>query len=110
MKPTPTRDLSMLRAGKVPTALKINLSDPRVVELAGLAGANAVWLCTGHMLNDGLRIENQIHAARVHGIDCLVPVERGSYSDYIRPLGAVDNAIDALSLAQDDDLFAGMDT
>jgi 4-hydroxy-2-oxoheptanedioate aldolase len=78
----------MLRAGKVPTVLKINLSDPRVIEIAGLAGADAVWLCTEHVPNDWLGIENQIRAARVHGIDCLVRVARGSYSDYIRPLEA----------------------
>jgi 4-hydroxy-2-oxoheptanedioate aldolase len=78
----------MVRTGKVPTVLKINLSDPRVIELAGLAGADAVWLCTEHVPNDWVGIENQVRAARVYGIDCLVRVARGSYSDYIRPLEA----------------------
>jgi 4-hydroxy-2-oxoheptanedioate aldolase len=68
--------------------LKINLSDPRVVEIAGLCGADAVWLCTEHVPNDWLGLENQIRAARVHNIDALVRVARGSYSDYIRPLEA----------------------
>jgi len=68
--------------------LKINLSDPRVIELAGLAEVDAVWLCTEHVPNDWIGIEHQIRAARVHGIDCLVRVARGSYSDYIRPLEA----------------------
>jgi 4-hydroxy-2-oxoheptanedioate aldolase len=76
----------MLRAGQVPTVLKINLSDPRVIELAGLAGADAVWLCLEHVANDWIGIEQQIRAARVQDIDCLVRVPRGSYSDYIRPL------------------------
>ncbi len=76
----------MLRTGQVPLVLKLNLSEPRVVELAGLAGADAVWLCMEHVLNDWIGIENQIRAARVHDIDCLVRVARGSYSDYIRPL------------------------
>jgi len=34
--------LRELRAGQCPTVLKLNLIDPRVVELAGLAGASAV--------------------------------------------------------------------
>jgi 4-hydroxy-2-oxoheptanedioate aldolase len=88
MNPKPSRVLAMLRAGKVPMVLKVNLSEPRVVELAGLSGAEAVWLCTEHVPNDWVGIENQIRAARIHGIDCLVRVARGSYSDYIRPLEA----------------------
>jgi 4-hydroxy-2-oxoheptanedioate aldolase len=78
----------MLRAGEVPTILKLNLADPRVVELAGLAGADAAWLCTEHVPNDWIGIENQIRAARIYDMDCLVRVARGSYSDYIRPLEA----------------------
>lgn len=68
--------------------LKLNLSDPRVVELAGLSGADAVWICTEHVPNDWLMLENQIRAARVHDIDSLVRVARGSYSDYLKPLEA----------------------
>lgn len=78
----------MLRTGQVPLVLKINLSEPRVIELAGLAGADAVWLCTEHVPNDWSSIEHQIRAARVYNMDCLVRVARGSYSDYIRPLEA----------------------
>jgi len=78
----------MLRTGQVPLVLKINLSEPRVIELAGLSGADAVWLCTEHVPNDWVSIEGQIRAARVHNMDCLVRVARGSYSDYIRPLEA----------------------
>jgi 4-hydroxy-2-oxoheptanedioate aldolase len=33
-------------------------------------------------------LENQIRAARIHGVDTLVRVSRGSYSDYVRPLEA----------------------
>src|SRR5262249_41625108 len=63
-------------------------SDPRVVELAGLSGADAAWICMEHVANDWVGLENQIRAARVHDIDSLVRVQRGSYSDYIRPLEA----------------------
>lgn len=84
----PSRILGQLRAGKFPSILKINLSDPRVIEIAGLSGADAVWLCTEHVPNDWVGLENQIRAARIHNIDTLVRVGRGSYSDYIRPLEA----------------------
>ena len=88
MTPRPSRILQRLRAGHMPTVLKINLSDPRVTEIAGLCGADAVWLCNEHVPNDWLGLENQIRAARIHNVDTLVRVGRGSYSDYIRPLEA----------------------
>lgn len=86
--PRPSRVLKRLRGGQLPTVLKINLSDPRVTEIAGLCGVDAVWLCTEHVSNDWIGLENQIRAARIHDVDTLVRVGRGSYSDYIRPLEA----------------------
>lgn len=88
MKLRPSRVLKRLSEGKMPTSLKMNLSDPRVIEIAGLCGIDAVWLCQEHVANDWIGLENQIRAARVHDIDTLVRVSRGSYSDYIRPLEA----------------------
>ncbi|MEO6245038.1 MAG: aldolase/citrate lyase family protein [Opitutaceae bacterium] len=88
MTPRPSRVLSLIRRQQLPTILKINLSDPRVIEIAGLSGVDAVWLCTEHVPNDWIGLENQIRAARLHNIDSIVRVGRGSYSDYIRPLEA----------------------
>jgi 4-hydroxy-2-oxoheptanedioate aldolase len=88
MKLRSSRVLKLLREGQLPTVLKINLSDPLVIEIAGLSGVDAVWLCTEHVPNDWLGLEGQIRAARVHNIDTLVRVGRGSYSDYIRPFEA----------------------
>lgn len=88
MKLRSSRVLKLLREKQLPTVLKVNLSDPRVTEIAGLCGADAVWLCTEHVPNDWIGLENQIRAARVHNIDSLVRVGRGSYSDYIRPFEA----------------------
>ncbi len=88
MKTRPSRVLSLLQSGQMPSVLKINLSDPRVIEIAGLCGVDAVWLCTEHVPNDWLSLENQIRAARIHNMDTIVRVGRGSYSDYIRPLEA----------------------
>lgn len=88
MNPRPSRVLSLLRQGQLPAVFKINLSDPRVTEIAGLSGVDAVWLCMEHVPNDWIGMENQIRAARVHNIDSLVRVAKGSYSDYVRPLEA----------------------
>lgn len=88
MKPRSSRVLATLHQGQLPLVLKINLSDPRVVEIAGLSGVDAVWLCMEHVPNDWLGIEHQIRAARVHNVDSLVRVAKGCYSDYVRPLEA----------------------
>ncbi len=81
----PSRVLREIRAGQVSTAFKINLSDPRVIELAGLAGVSAVWLCNEHVPNDWLNLEHQVRAAKLHDIDMIVRVSKGSYSDYVKP-------------------------
>jgi 4-hydroxy-2-oxoheptanedioate aldolase len=88
MNNRPSRVLRLIRDGQLPTVLKINLSDPRVIEIAGLCGTDAVWLCNEHVPNDWLGLENLIRATRVHNIDSIVRVSRGSYSDYVRPFEA----------------------
>ncbi len=88
MKLRPSRILRELRAGQRPTMLKLNLIDPRVVELAGLAGASAVWLCNEHVPNDWLNLEHMIRAAKLYDMDTIVRVAKGSYSDYVKPLEA----------------------
>jgi len=35
-----------------------------------------------------LTIDNQVRAAKLHGMDAMVRVAKGCYSDYIRPLEA----------------------
>jgi 4-hydroxy-2-oxoheptanedioate aldolase len=83
-----SRLLRKLRAGQSATCLKMNLGDPRVVELAGLAGVDAVWLCNEHVPNDWLNLENQVRAAKLYDMDTIVRVAKGSYSDYVKPLEA----------------------
>lgn len=85
MQPRSSRLLRELRAGLHATLLKLNLVDPRVVELAGLAGASAVWLCNEHVPNNWLNLEHQIRAAKLHDMDTIVRVNKGSYSDYVKP-------------------------
>ncbi len=88
MKTRSSRVLRLIREGQFPTVLKVNLADPRVVEAGGACGVDAVWLCNEHIPTDWSNLENMIRAARVHDIDSIVRVSRGSYSDYVRPLEA----------------------
>jgi len=85
--------LRELRSGKRPTCFKLNLGDPRVIELCGLAGASAVWICNEHVSNDWFNLENQVRAAKLYDVDTIVRVERGSYSDYVKPFEADATAI-----------------
>ena len=53
--------------------------------MAGLAGASGVWLCNEHVPNDWINLENQVRAAKLHDLDSIVRVSKGSYSDYVKP-------------------------
>lgn len=93
MKLRTSRILRELRAGKNPTSIKLNLSDPRIVELGGLAGFSAVWICNEHVGNDWFNLENQIRAAKLYDMDTIVRVEKGSYSDFVKPFESDATAI-----------------
>ena len=88
MKLRTSRILQKIRDNQIATTLKINLADPRAIELAGLCGVDGVWLCQEHVPNDWATIENQVRAARTQNIDALVRISKGGYSDYVRPLEA----------------------
>lgn len=82
----PSRILAALRAGRIATCTKLNLADPRAVEIAALAGFESVWLDLEHTANTPLGIENMVRAAKAYQVDSIVRVTRGSYSDLIHPL------------------------
>ncbi len=86
--PTPrkSRILNTIRAGKKAITYKINLSCPRVAEIAAMAGFDGIWICQEHVPTDMSVMESQIMAAKCHDCDCLVRVPKGCYSDYILPL------------------------
>ncbi|HWL52023.1 MAG TPA: aldolase/citrate lyase family protein [Chthoniobacteraceae bacterium] len=67
------------------TCIKLNLESPRVIEMAGLAGFSAVWLCREHVPSDWVALENAVRAAKIHDVDVVVRVSKGSYSDYVKP-------------------------
>lgn len=81
----PSRILAEARSGRIALTVKLNLRDPRVIELAGLTGLSAVWLCNEHVAGDWADLENCIRSARLRGIDAIVRVSKGAYSDYIKP-------------------------
>ncbi|MFH0964247.1 MAG: aldolase/citrate lyase family protein [Planctomycetota bacterium] len=83
-----SRVLKKLRAGEVVSCFKVNGEDIVAVEIAALSGFDCIWLCMEHIPNDWATIKAQILAAKVHDVDTIVRVPRGSYSDYIKPLEA----------------------
>jgi len=81
----PSRVLQKIRSGGVASCVKLNLGDPRVVEIAALSGFDCVWLDMEHGPNTFHEIENQIRAAKIYDVDSMVRVRKGSYSDLIIP-------------------------
>lgn len=82
----PSRVLAKLRRGEVATCTKLNLGDPRTAEIAAMAGFDCIWVCVEHCANTIEQIENQVRAAKIYDVDVAVRVQRGSYSDLVRPL------------------------
>ena len=81
-----SRVIEKLQSGEIVYSFKHNINDPRVVEIASMAGFDCVWVCMEHIPLDGSILEAQVYAARAWDTDIMVRVPRGSYSDYIRPL------------------------
>lgn len=65
---------------------KTNLTDPNVVEIMGYLGVHCVWLCMEHGPIGIESVHNQVRAAKLTGMDSLVRVTKGAYTDFIRPL------------------------
>lgn len=83
-----SRVLREVKEGKLVPCLKLNIVHPSVLELAGLAGASCVWLCNEHTPHDWSTLDHAIRAAKVHDMDVIVRVSKGSYSEYIKPFEA----------------------
>jgi len=78
--------LRKLRNNEAVWCAKTNLTDPNVVEIFGHLGIHCVWLCMEHVPVGIETVRNQVRAAKMMGMDSLVRVSKGSYSDLIRPL------------------------
>ena len=83
-----SRVIEKMRKGKKSLCYKSNLSCPRVAEIVGLTGFDAIWICQEHIPTDHSAMENFIRAGKAHDLDTIVRVSKGCYSDYIRPLEA----------------------
>ncbi|MFA5101367.1 MAG: aldolase/citrate lyase family protein [Candidatus Omnitrophota bacterium] len=82
----PSKVLDKLRAGEVVSCIKINTSDSIAVEIAGMSGFDCAWLDMEHVPSDYSVIGKQILAGKATGIDVMVRVSRGAYSNHIKPL------------------------
>lgn len=88
IQPRKSRVLELMRAGKKALCYKSNLTSPRVAEIVGLCGFDALWICQEHIPTDHSTMEHTILAGKAHDLDTIVRVAKGCYSDYIRPLEA----------------------
>lgn len=88
MNMRPSRVLRQMRAGQVATCTKLNLSDPRNVELAAMCGFDCIWIDMEHVPNSMKDVESTVRAAKIHDVDVLTRVSKGCYSDIVRPLEA----------------------
>jgi len=83
-----SRVLRQMRAGKVATCTKLNLSDPRVAEIAAMSGFDCIWIDLEHVPNHMKDVEDAVRAAKIYDVDVLTRVSKGCYSDLVRPLEA----------------------
>ncbi len=84
-----SKTLKKIREGKIAYSTKINLNDPRVVEIAAMCGFDCIWIDMEHVPSDFVGIENMIRGAKIYDCDVLTRVSKtGGYSDLIRPLEA----------------------
>lgn len=95
-----------LRSGEIAFTVKMNLPDPQACEIAGLAGADAVWLDREHCVGDWAGLYHQILAARRRDTDAIVRVPRGSYSDIVKPYEMGAGAVMVPQVADLDDAAA----
>ncbi len=78
--------LQKLRAGEFVSCFKVNLPDPRVAEIVSLSGFDCVWVDQEHIGQDWSGLAACIWATKSQDTDIMVRIQRGSYSDYIKPL------------------------
>jgi 4-hydroxy-2-oxoheptanedioate aldolase len=82
----PSRVLQKLRAGEVVSCFKINLEGSRAVEIAAMCGFDCVWADREHTATEWGDIEKQVLATKTQDVDLVVRVNRGGYSEYVKPL------------------------
>lgn len=84
--PDDRKILNRMRNGETINCFKFNLDGARGIQLVGMLGFDCLWTDMEHTPNSIDLIERQVLASRAVGIDMIVRVPRGSYSDIICPL------------------------
>jgi 4-hydroxy-2-oxoheptanedioate aldolase len=77
--------LKKLRNDEPVWCAKTNLTDPNMVEIMGYMGVHCLWICMEHGAIDFESVHNQVRTCKMTGMDSMIRVAKGSYSDFIRP-------------------------
>ena len=67
--PRTSRVLDRMRAGKKALCFKSNITSPRIADIVGLCGFDALWICQEHMPTDFRDLESVVYAAKSHDLD-----------------------------------------
>jgi 4-hydroxy-2-oxoheptanedioate aldolase len=70
----------------VVSCFKINFDGSRPVEIAAMCGFDCVWVDREHTATEWGDIEKQVLATKTQDVDLVVRVNRGGYSEYVKPL------------------------
>ena len=81
--------LDKMRAGKRALSFKLNFASHDTPAIPAMAGFDCLWICQEHVPStDYSTMCAQINTAKAYGMDTIVRVQKGCYSDYILPLEA----------------------
>lgn len=78
--------LDRMRSGETINCFKFNLDGSRCMQMVSMMGFDCLWTDMEHTPNGLELIERQVLAAAANGMDLIVRVQRGSYSDLVHPL------------------------
>lgn len=72
-----------IASGEPIICAKASYQDPAVVELIGTFGFDAIWVCLEHKKMDPAAVYAYIQACRLNGVDALMRVKPGNYTDLL---------------------------
>lgn len=81
-----SRTLREARNNQLATVFKLIVTHPALIDMCGMAGYSAVWLCNEHGPNEWSDLSHCVRAGRNYDLDIIVRVSKGSYSDYLKPI------------------------
>jgi len=75
-----------LKNGQPVLIPKVCFTDPSIVEMLGLLGFDAIWICNEYRPINPSTLEGFVRAARAGGADTLIRIGSNSYDDIVRML------------------------